>query len=129
MDKGKIKIELKVSGPKTILDNFPEEVFNDGRWHQVILTMSPNTIVLNVDERPMRTTRQLSFTTGQHYLIAGGKTGTRGFIGCMRRISIDGNYKPPIDWKENVCEILIKRQQIPHKGLCIGILLQRGGSL
>jgi len=60
-----------MSGPKTILDNFPDETFNDGRWHQVILTMSLNTIVLNVDERPMRTTRLLSFTTGQYYLIAG----------------------------------------------------------
>jgi len=71
LEKGRLKIELKVSGPKTILDNFPDETFNDGQWHQVILSMSPNTIVLNVDERPMRTIRQLIFTTGQHYLIAG----------------------------------------------------------
>jgi len=34
--------------------------------------------------------------------LTGGKAGTRGFIGCMRRISIDGNYKPPTDWKDNV---------------------------
>ncbi|XP_065337127.1 neurexin-4 isoform X2 [Cloeon dipterum] len=101
LEKGRLKIELKVNGPKTILDNFPEETFNDGRWHQVILTMSPNSIILNVDERPMRTSKQLKFSTGSHYLIAGGRSGSPGFIGCMRRISINGNYRPPVDWKDN----------------------------
>jgi hypothetical protein len=73
LDKGRLKIELRTPGsnPKTILDNFPDELFNDGRWHQVVLTLSTNSLVLNVDGRPMRTTRQLSIATGSHYLIAG----------------------------------------------------------
>jgi hypothetical protein len=29
----------------------------------------------------------------------GGIYGTPGFIGCMRRITIDGQYKMPIDWR------------------------------
>ncbi|XP_059490529.1 neurexin-4 isoform X2 [Neocloeon triangulifer] len=131
LEKGRLKIEIKVNGPKTILDNFPDETFNDGRWHQVILTMSANTIILNVDERPMRTLRQLAFSTGSHFLIAGGRYGTPGFIGCMRRISINGNYRPPVDWKENEfcckdevvfdsCQMIDRCNPNPcqHKGVC-----------
>ena len=33
--------------------------------------------------------------------MTGGRTGTTGFMGCMRLISVDGNYKLPTDWKED----------------------------
>ena len=32
-------------------------------------------------------------------MIGGGIYGVTGFIGCMRHIQIDGNYKLPTDWK------------------------------
>jgi hypothetical protein len=68
---GKIKVELLTAGnPKALLDNY-EEVFNDGKWHQVILTIGTNYLELNVDGRPMKTVRILSMTTGSLYFIAG----------------------------------------------------------
>lgn len=33
-------------------------------------------------------------------MVAGGKAPTRGFIGCMRKIAVDGNYRLPTDWKK-----------------------------
>lgn len=82
------------------LDNFYEK-FNDGKWHQVILTGGTHSLILNVDGQPMKTVRLLNMTTGPFYMV-GGMTGKAnlGFVGCMRMISIDGNYKLPTDWKE-----------------------------
>jgi hypothetical protein len=71
LHEGKIKVELLTAGnPKTLLDNY-EEVFNDGKWHQVILAIGTNYLELNVDGRPMKTVRILSMTTGSVYYIAG----------------------------------------------------------
>ncbi|KAI5723877.1 hypothetical protein M8J76_012129 [Diaphorina citri] len=76
---GKIKVEIVTSGnPKALLNNF-DDSFNDGKWHTVILTLNTNLLILNVD---------------------GGVTGT-GFVGCMRMITVDGNYRLPTDWKDN----------------------------
>lgn len=47
--------------------------------------------------------RLLSLDTGSYYFIGGGKD-RDGFVGCMRMITIDGNYKLPYDWKpEEYC--------------------------
>lgn len=105
LEDGKVKVELKTyerpdqkdKTPKVILDNYDEQ-FNDGRWHSLVLTISKNNLVLDIDQRPMRTTRLLTMTTGGIYYIAGGKT-KDGFVGCMRMISIDGNYRIPSEWK------------------------------
>jgi hypothetical protein len=71
LHEGKIKVELLTAGnPKALLDNY-EDVFNDGRWHQVTLTIGTNFLELNVDGRPMKTVRILSMTTGSVYYIAG----------------------------------------------------------
>ncbi|XP_011306844.1 neurexin-4 isoform X1 [Fopius arisanus] len=103
LEDGKLKVEIQTKGnSKVILDNFDER-FNDGKWHETILTISKNSIILNVDGRPMRTKRLLEISTGPLYLVGGGLLGSlknKGFVGCMRMISIDGNYKPPTDWKE-----------------------------
>ena len=40
--------------------------------------------------------RILQIATGSYYMIGGGIYDSRGFIGCMRQIRIDGNYKLPI---------------------------------
>lgn len=116
-----------------ILDDF-DESFNDGKWHQVMLTIQKNDLVLTVDGRPMRTRRLLEMTTGSLYLIGGGITGTgisKGFVGCMRMISIDGNYKLPTDWKEDeyccdnqvvfdACQMVDRCNPNPckHTGIC-----------
>ncbi|XP_065156246.1 neurexin-4 isoform X1 [Atheta coriaria] len=113
LETGKIKVELVTpDNPRVILDNY-QETFNDGKWHSVVLTINTNTLVLSVDYRPMKTTRRLKIVTGGIYMIAGGISGTigdqiqahmPGFIGCMRTISIDGNFKLPTDWsKEEYC--------------------------
>ena len=41
-----------------ILDNYDEQ-FNDGRWHSLVLTINKNNLVLDIDQRPMKTTRFL----------------------------------------------------------------------
>nr|CAD7425131.1 unnamed protein product [Timema monikensis] len=68
LDDGKIKVDLVTSGnPRTILDNY-DETFNDGRWHTVILSIETNSLILNVDNRPMKTMRLLSMATGTVYM-------------------------------------------------------------
>ena len=83
-----------------IIDNF-DQTFNDGNWHQVSLSMGKNEAILTVDQNPMITTRLIEVRTGAYYLIGGGLLSGRdvGFIGCMRQITIDGQYRPPTSWK------------------------------
>ncbi|XP_063218125.1 neurexin-4 [Bacillus rossius redtenbacheri] len=129
--KGKIMVEI-VTGdnPRAILDNFNEE-FNDGKWHVVILTISTRSLVLTVDGQPMKTSRLLSMITGSVYLIGGGVSNSPGFVGCMRKISVDGNYKLPSDWKEDEyccknevvfdsCQMIDRCNPNPckHSGIC-----------
>ena len=45
------------------------------------------------------THRIIEIRTGAYYSIGGGLYGHTGFIGCMRRIVIDGQYKPPTSWQ------------------------------
>ncbi|XP_037041687.1 neurexin-4 isoform X2 [Bradysia coprophila] len=130
LEEGKIKVEIKTDdNPRAILDNYDEQ-FNDGRWHSLVLTIAKNSLVLDIDQRPMRTTRLLSMTTGGVYYIAGGKT-KDGFVGCMRMISIDGNYRVPSDWKDdeycckdeivfNSCHTIDRCNPNPckHGGIC-----------
>lgn len=130
LEDGKIKVELVTPGnPRTWLDNY-DDLFNDGRWHLVIMTIRTNQLVLNVDNRPMETTRLLSMTTGALYRIGGG-FGNSGFIGCMRMISVDGNYKLPSDWTEeeyccknelvvDSCQMIDRCNPNPckHDGIC-----------
>lgn len=90
-----------------VLDNYDEK-FNDGRWHTLIFTIRTNSLVLEIDQRPMRTEKLFSIVTGAWYYIGGAKANSvniinnrDGFIGCMRQISVDGNFKLPHDWKED----------------------------
>ncbi|KAI4501924.1 hypothetical protein M0802_003259 [Mischocyttarus mexicanus] len=133
LEKGKLKVEIETAkSAKVILDNF-EGKFNDGKWHQVILTVAQNTLILNVDDRPMRTKRLLDMITGPIYWVGGmtGEESNRGFVGCMRMISIDGNYKIPTDWKEeeyccknevvfDACQMVDRCNPNPckHSGIC-----------
>lgn len=58
LEDGKVKVELKTSDQTmpTILDNY-EEKFNDGRWHSLVLTIGKNYLVLDINQKPMRTTK------------------------------------------------------------------------
>lgn len=75
------------------------QTFSDGKWHTVQWAMSKNYAVLIIDNEKAETNRILDFSTGPYYMIGGGIYGQTGFIGCMRHITIDGNYKLPGDWK------------------------------
>ncbi len=100
MEDGRIKVILVSKDiPQVELDNF-DQTYNDGKWHSVELAMSKNKAVLTIDSDPMETRRILNIATGAYYMIGGGIYGETGFIGCMRRITIDGNYKIPSDWKD-----------------------------
>ena len=100
IETGRIKVEVAAENvPKITLDNFSNEVLNDGRWHRIILALATNSAILSVDGRPMKTVRLMSFRTGSTYLIGGGVPGSAGFIGCMRHINVDGHYKSPLNWK------------------------------
>lgn len=63
-------MELIIDKNSIILDNY-DETFNDGRWHSLVLSASTDSLVLSIDQRPMRTTRKLRISTGSLYLIAG----------------------------------------------------------
>lgn len=100
LEDGSVKVEIKTNDQPTptILDNYDEK-FNDGRWHSLVLTVGKNNLVLDIDQRPMRTTKLINIFTGGWYYFAGGKS-KDGFVGCMRMMSVDGNYKLPTDWKD-----------------------------
>lgn len=81
MEDGKLKVELVTrESPRVIFDNY-EETYNDGKWHTLVLTIGTNSLVVNLDNRPMRTTRLLSIRTGALYFIGGGVTATIGASG------------------------------------------------
>lgn len=102
MEFGKVKVQIETSNnPLATLDNWDVQ-FNDGRWHDVVLTVLRDLLILTIDNQPMRTSRLIRMQTGLYYYLAGGILNTPGFVGCMRKISIDGNYKLPTDWKEEV---------------------------
>ncbi|XP_049869625.1 neurexin-4 [Pectinophora gossypiella] len=132
IEEGKVKVELYTeASPKIRLDNYEEE-FNDGRWHSMLLTMATDSLTLAVDYRPVKTTKKLRFFTGSTYYIAGGaKAPPRGFIGCMRKIAVDGNYRLPTDWKKeeyccpnevvfDACQMIDRCNPNPceHGGVC-----------
>jgi hypothetical protein len=73
LDKGKIFVDLEIeNSPRLALDNFAE-MFNDGLWHSVELTVGRNTVTLNVDGRLVRTTRLMQVITGDLYFVGGKK--------------------------------------------------------
>jgi len=100
MEDARIKVEIVSADiPKVELDTF-DQTYNDGKWHTVELAMSKDKAILTIDSEPMETKRILNIATGPYYMIGGGIYGSAGFIGCMRHITIDGNYKLPSDWKD-----------------------------
>ena len=66
----KIELYTESGSPKVKLDNYAE-VYNDGRWHELVLTLAPDSLVLAVDRRPVRTSKRMRFFTGDLYYIAG----------------------------------------------------------
>ena len=71
LENGKIKVDLSMANqPKLVLDNYPN-YFNDGLWHMVILTISKDSLILSVDNQPMRTIKRLDIITGAIYKVAG----------------------------------------------------------
>jgi contactin associated protein-like 2 len=57
---------------------------------------------LKADNDRAETRRILEISTGNDVMIGGGIYGQKGFIGCLKQITIDGDYKPPSDWTSQV---------------------------
>lgn len=71
LEEGKLKVYLETAAsPKAILDNF-EERFDDGQWHYIIFSITKNSLILNVDQKPMKTKKLIEFSTGGIYYIGG----------------------------------------------------------
>ena len=108
LEKGKVKIMLAPleddPGYTPVYDNFNDK-FNDGKWHSLVLTMAKDLLIISIDGQQMKTIRSLKFSTGLMYYIAGHpELKDVGFIGCMKAIGIDGNYRQPPDWtKDQYC--------------------------
>ncbi|CAG0922962.1 unnamed protein product [Notodromas monacha] len=57
-----------------------------------------NKMVSDLDFRPVETVREMDIKTGAYYYFAGGMKGSKGFIGCMKSIVVDGNNQFPLNW-------------------------------
>ncbi|CAG7823734.1 unnamed protein product [Allacma fusca] len=133
LEKGKIMTEVQTDKtPKLNLDNFPEPV-NDGLWHHAVVTVGTNLVTLTLDDVVVETVRLINVDTGGFYYFGGGLPETSGFIGCMRQIAIDGNYRLPGNWKKdeemccqddpiilNACQMTDRCSPNPceHGGIC-----------
>jgi len=112
LDKGKLLVDLEVeNSPRLTLENFAE-MFSDGLWHSLEVTVGKNRVTLSVDERMVRTSRLMDIVTGDVYFMGGidpafltfnsiQLTNQRGLIGCLRQISVDGAFRNPKDFKKN----------------------------
>lgn len=100
MEDARIKVVIVAADmPKVELDNF-DQTYNDGKWHEVQISMAKNTAILTIDKSPMDTRRKLDIATGGYYMIGGGVYDEPGFIGCMRQLKIAGDHRRPSEWKE-----------------------------
>ncbi|KAK4300982.1 hypothetical protein Pmani_026854 [Petrolisthes manimaculis] len=129
LDEGKVKVEVSAEDTpgKVILDNF-DISYNDGRWHKVMFTIAQNSMVLTVDDVPMKTVRIISIISGKYFLVGGGVYGSEGFLGCMRRISVVGFKQKPKDDEisdragivQAACQIMDRCNPNPceHRGRC-----------
>lgn len=130
LERGRILVQLVANDvPAVTLNNF-DQTYSDGNWHNVIFSMSKNNAILTMDRDPMITTRLMEIRTGPYYMIGGGIYGDPGFIGCMRKISIDGTYKLPTDWRageeiSDVNDIIIDSCQMTD--LCMPNPCEHGG--
>ena len=98
VEEARVKVRISARGvPSVELDNF-DQTYNDGKWHSVELAMSKNYVLLKVDNDKSETRRILDFATGTDYMIGGGIYNQKGFVGCIKQISIEGDYKPPSKW-------------------------------
>ncbi|KAK2720944.1 neurexin-4-like isoform X1 [Artemia franciscana] len=130
LERGKLKVQIVAEqSPKIILDNFAQ-VFNDGLWHAVTLQIGRNSVKLTVDGTTAKTTRFLLVRSGGIYFIGGGHSSSIGFVGCLRSINVDGNFKSPLNWKDNeytkddiifdTCHMIDRCDPNPceHGGIC-----------
>jgi len=101
MQHSRIKVKIQSKDmPEVEIDNF-DQTYNDGIWHEVQLSMARNEAIISMDKVTMVTSRLMDIRTGAYYLIGGGLYVEPGFVGCMRRITIDGQYKIPTDWSKD----------------------------
>jgi len=131
LEHARIKVRIASKDmPEVEIDNF-DQTFSDGIWHTLDLSMGPNRAIISVDKVAMETSRKMDISTGSYYYIGGGLYATPGFVGCMRHITIDGQYKLPTDWKKdeisNRDDVIIESCQMhdrcnpnpcEHGGIC-----------
>jgi len=108
LENARIKVKLAAKdSPEVEIDNF-DQTYNDGIWHKVGLSTKKNEAIISVNSIAMITTRIMTIRTGAYYYIGGGWYNNPGFVGCMRRIVVDGTPRHPTDWKDfNKEEVII----------------------
>ncbi|CAG0920150.1 unnamed protein product, partial [Notodromas monacha] len=97
LQEGYYVVDIVTKGSPGIItaNNFLLPV-NDGKWHHVELQIRKNKMVSDLDFRPVETVREMDIKTGAYYYFAGGMKGSKGFIGCMKSIVVDGNNQFPL---------------------------------
>jgi hypothetical protein len=69
MERARIKVKIQAKGtPEVKIDNF-DQTWNDGTWHQVVLSMSRNEAIISMDKMKMVTSRIMDIRSGAYYLI------------------------------------------------------------
>ncbi|KAK7575553.1 hypothetical protein V9T40_011839 [Parthenolecanium corni] len=129
---GKLFIELETpNNPLVKFQNF-EKSFNDGRWYELSLQIFSNKLLLRVNEEQAVTNRLITVVTGSSIYFGGGVPSTKGFLGCIKKMVINGIVINPLDWKLNeeyfldnqivfnACQMTDKCNPNPcdHGGIC-----------
>jgi contactin associated protein-like 2 len=91
LNRGRLMIQLQaVDTPSEpiILEPFPGQRLNDGRWHAVSIDLSTDRAAVQLNNQLSITRRRMRLQSGLTYLLAGGVYGKLGFVGCMRHVHV-----------------------------------------
>ena len=72
---------------KKKIDSF-DLAYDDGKWHHVGLTLTKDKINFTIDTEVLVRVLLSQIKLSNHFLIGGGHSDMKGFIGCLRNIVI-----------------------------------------
>lgn len=122
---GRIKLEAEFMSKSTPVTLRGGSVLNDGMWHSVVANISIQKVRLQVDnELTSQSQRsQGRFVSSSEVFVGASGKGRRGFVGCMRDLTVQGlkinfttvkpNYKSQVEVGK--CSLLDRCVQNPCK--------------